>query len=218
MKYVISILLLIFAFQLKAQDLEKNIVYVNIGKGEVNGNLLGNSFELGLSRHIISGLYGIAKFSKTSGSQSINDLINGSIIVSDYNEIGNHIYINSPQQGGDGKINLDSTPGSIISINTYTAGLLKHIRLGDKIILAGTIATSYSKVNYQYLDGISFDENNILLNENLYPVYEKYSSIGAKVTLAFQYFIADHLSLSASANYNSAPQLIMLNLGAKTWF
>jgi len=217
-RFTILICILIVALKTNAQIIKENIVSVHVGHGTSNENIPSSSFEVGFTKHLLSGLYGTISYSKISGSRSFTDLIEGTKIVNQWNEIGSHVTIDVTNQWKDSDINFKSTPGSIITIDSYAAGIGKYIRMGEKLLIRGAISASFSSVDFQYLDGISFNTENVLIEEELYPVYESFTSLGAKVDLAVQYFIADHVSLELSAKYNSNPQVIMLQVGASAWF
>jgi len=187
MKHVISILLLLFAFSGKGQELKSNLISAKLGFGKIESRIYGQSFDLGLGRHIYNGLYGVVNFSKTTASKDRSELITDEFT--------------SP---------YTSTPGDIIIMSNYSLGIKKHVRLGPKLLFAGSLSALTSSISQRFMEIV--EENKIG------PVYADYKTIGAKINIEVLYFMSPSLSFHGDLQYNTSPQLTMLHIGVTTWF
>jgi len=103
-----------------------------------------------------------------------------------------------------------STPGDIMIMSNYSLGLKKYIRLGPSLLFAGSLSALSSSVSQRFMEII--EENKIG------PVYAEYKTIGARINIEAIYFVSASVSFNTGLQYNTSPQLMMLNLGANTWF
>lgn len=218
-KQILTLLLIVtIGVSVNAQSLMKNSISVKVGKVFIDNFGSGESLRIGYKRHVVSGLYGVVGFSKQNGSNSLRDVIEGDVVFDTPRALGDHIVLGEIKRPNvdDGDVYL--MPVELISTNTYYIGLLKHIQLGEKLILAGSIAFISTEINEQLIQGITYDDDNLLILQDVYPEYQSYRKLGAEVDLGIQYFLKDHVSVGVSANYLTSFRALGIQLGINAWF
>ena len=210
MKKSILILFSIVLFSnLNGQALEKNMVSAYAGYGYLGEEHSIHSFSVNYQREITGSLYALVEYTGIQGSQSFTSILGVEPDLNNYYELGEVYNL------GD---EISESFGSLLDLNCLSIGLKKYIQMSTKSYMAGSLSFASNSISVMEVGGITYDSDNNVLYDNIYPFYGSYRKYGAKVGLEVMTFISTEIALNAKIEYLSSISIVRLSLGASLSF